>query len=258
MRAVLIPKQLSAPFTFMFFVLAVQQGQEAGGLTASRAFTSLTIIELITTPLGLMLQTISSVTSSLACLDRIQAYLKSLNKLDQYEVPTCDERSTLNVVGEKMILDYNFLGEESLASVTLRDASFAYKPGQEVVLKSISLTILHGSITMVVGPVGSGKSALLKALLNELHLHSGELDVRAARTAYCDSNPWIPSGSVRYCIVGMSQSDEAWFDEVVHVCALDEDILALADGANTKIGSRGIALSEGQKQRLVRHLPSSA
>ncbi|KAE9962043.1 hypothetical protein BLS_000905, partial [Venturia inaequalis] len=249
---VIIPKQLSAPFTFMVFVLAVQHGREAGGLTASRAFTSLTIIELITTPLGLALQTISSVTSSLACLDRIQAYLKSPNKVDQHGTSNSvsDEKSGMAVVGEKMILEGGSFGTDKMSCITLRDASFAYQPAQELVLNSISLTIPRGSITMVVGPVGSGKSALLKAFLNELDLQSGELDVRASRTAYCDSNPWIPSGSVRDCIVGMSESDETWFNEVVHACAFDEDIHALADGAETKIGSRGIALSEGQRQRL--------
>lgn len=237
----------------MVFVLAVQHGREAGGLTASRAFTSLTIIELITTPLGLALQTISSVTSSLACLDRIQAYLKSPNKVDQRGTSNSvsDEKSGMTVVGEKMILEGGSFGTGNMSCITLRDASFAYQPAQELVLNSISLTILQGSITMVVGPVGSGKSALLKAFLNELDLQSGELDVRASRTAYCDSNPWIPSGSVRDCIVGMSESDETWFNEVVHACAFDEDIHALADGAETKIGSRGIALSEGQRQRLV-------
>lgn len=253
MRAVLIPKQLSAPFTFMVFVLAVQHGREAGGLTASRAFTSLTIIELITTPLGLVLQTIPSVTSSLACLDRIQAYLQSPNKVDKHGSPTStpNEKPGLAVVEEKMRLECTSFGTESLSTITLRDASFSYKPAQEVVLNSISLAIPHGSITMVVGPVGSGKSALLKAFLNELELKFGELDVRTARAAYCDSNPWIPSGSVRDCIVGMSERDGLWFDEVLHACALDEDILSLVDGAETKIGSRGIALSEGQKQRLV-------
>ncbi|TLD27952.1 canalicular multispecific organic anion transporter 2 [Venturia nashicola] len=254
---VLIPKQLSAPFTFMVFVLAVQHGREAGGLTASRAFTSLTIIELITTPLGLALQAISSVTSSLACLDRIQAYLQSPNKVDQHRLPTsaCSGKwkSDLIDLREKAMLECDAFGKEieTQSSITLRNATFAYKPAQDIVLSSISLTIPHGSVTMLVGPVGSGKSALVKAFLNELDLRSGQLDVRASRMAYCDSNPWIPSGSVRDCIVGMSESDVTWFDEVLHACALDEDILALAHGAETKIGSRGIALSEGQKQRLA-------
>lgn len=254
MHAVLIPKQLSAPFTCTVFVLAVQHGREPGGLTASRAFTSLTIIELITTPLGLALQTISSITSSLACLDRIQTYLKSPNKVDEHVVLTVNhnKESGLIGIGEKMLQDRDSLVEENLPIITLRNASFAYNPDQEVVLSSISFTIPRASITIVLGPVGSGKSSLLKAFLNELVLQSGELDMRASRTAYCDSNPWIPSGSLRECVVGMSQEEEVWFDEVAHACALNEDILALADGAETKIGSRGIALSEGQKQRLVR------
>ncbi|QDS76097.1 hypothetical protein FKW77_006285 [Venturia effusa] len=247
----LIPKQLSAPFTFMVFVLAIQHGREAGGLTASRAFTSLAIIELFTTPLCLVLQTIPSATSSLACLDRIQAYLKSPNKVNQRCLPTFDEKVNWNLVEENVMSECHASGDVSKPVIILRDASFAYRNGQDIILRSISLTIPHATITMVVGPVGSGKSVLLKAVLEELDLKSGELAVRAVRIGCCASSPWLPSGSVRDCIVGMSERDEPWFGEVVHACALDDDILGLPNGVETKIGSRGIALSEGQRQRLA-------
>ena len=41
--------------------------------------------------------------------------------------------------------------------------------GREPVLRGISLDLAAGSLAMVVGPVGCGKSALLAALLGELH-----------------------------------------------------------------------------------------
>lgn len=97
------------------------------------------------------------------------------------------------------------------------------------------------------------KSSLLKSILGELDLRTGELYVRTPRVGYCDSNPWIPNGTIRSCVVGTGDLDydSSWYDEVVHACALDEDIRSLADGSSTELGSRGIALSEGQKQRLV-------
>jgi len=51
--------------------------------------------------------------------------------------------------------------------------SFALKDGREAILKDIDFTIARSSLTMIVGPIASGKSTLLKALLSEAKLLSG-------------------------------------------------------------------------------------
>lgn len=248
--------------TFMLFVLAAQKNAEVDGLTASRAFTVLTIIELITTPLGALLQTIPSVTSSLACLDRIQTYLKSPNRLEQRGNTTALNEKSLMVftthrTTSQCSLNMHHEAPEPISStsskiaISLKDATFGYTSGGDYVLDSISCTIPYGSLTMIIGPIGSGKSSFLKAMLNELDLQSGEMEIKPNRIGYCDSSPWTPSGIVRTCIEGMSQADDTWFDQVIYACALNEDISAMAEGLETTIGSQGMTLSEGQKQRLV-------
>lgn len=154
--AVMLPRQLSAPFTFMILVLAVHKGQ----LSASRAFTALTIIELMTTPLALFLQTIPSATASLACLDRIQTYLKSPDRCDQRAgqenspEPTADISITESYspyATEKLsLIKYN------LPVVSLKQASIAYKATEKCVLDSISFSVSSGCVTMIVGPIASG------------------------------------------------------------------------------------------------------
>lgn len=248
MVAVLVPRQISAPFTLTLFVLAVHRGSAAGVLSASRAFTTLSIIEIITTPLSLLLQTLPSITSSLACLDRIQTYLRSPDRIDQ--------RAKKDFSSDRESMDKEGIIESVQSdwpAISIRQASIAYSAADSPVLNSISLTVPHGSITMVVGPVGSGKSSLLKAVLGELDLQLGEIYVRPGRIAYCDQNPWIPNGSVRDCIVGThdGELESSWYHEVVRACALDEDIASLLNGSDTNVGSRGIALSDGQKHRLV-------
>ncbi|POS76379.1 canalicular multispecific organic anion transporter 2 [Diaporthe helianthi] len=243
---VLIPRQLSAPFTLTLYVLAVRNGPSAARLSAARAFTTLSLIEMITTPLGLLLQTLPSITSSLACLDRIQAYLKSPERTDQ-------RAEDIDLDCELAEKDFIESSLSDLPAIYLKHASIAYTETGDCVLNSITLTVPHGSITSIVGPVGSAKSSLLKSLLGELYLQSGYLYVRPGPIAYCDQNAWIPNGSFRDCIIGPcdGEFDSAWYQEVIHACVLEEDINSFADGSDTNVGSRGITLSDGQKHRLA-------
>ena len=58
------------------------------------------------------------------------------------------------------------------------------------------------------------------------------------------------AGSVRENILFDSPYDEEKYNEVVKVCALERDLTLFADGDQTFIGERGIALSGGQKARI--------
>ena len=46
----------------------------------------------------------------------------------------------------------------------------------EAVLKDINLEIKPGSLNAIIGPIGSGKSALLMALLDEIPFSSGKIN----------------------------------------------------------------------------------
>lgn len=245
---VLVPRQISAPFTLTLFVLAVYHGSQTGVLTASRAFTALAIIELITTPLALLLQTLPSITTSLACLDRIQTYLKSPDRDDQ-------RAADLSPANRDSLEKQNIIeaGLPDWPVLSVKQATIGYGATDNSALDSISFDVHSGSVTMVVGPVGCGKSTLLKAVLGELDLQQGHIYVRPGRIAYCDQAPWIPNGTVRDCIIGAQEEgfDSQWYDDVVHACALEEDIAGFEGGSDSSVGSRGISMSDGQKHRLV-------
>jgi ATP-binding cassette subfamily C (CFTR/MRP) protein 1 len=109
-----------------------------------------------------------------------------------------------------------------------------------------------GKVTMLVGPVGCGKSTLLKAVLGELPVMGGSLQVSSLRIAMCDQTAWHVNGTVQESIIGVSAFDQRWYSSVVRSCALDEDLRQFSQGDQTQIGSKGIALSGGQSQRIVR------
>jgi ABC-type bacteriocin/lantibiotic exporter with double-glycine peptidase domain len=120
-------------------------------------------------------------------------------------------------------------------------------------LQSINMTVPRAKITMVVGPVGCGKSTLLKAILGELPVMGGTVQVSSLRIALCDQTSWHMNGTVQQAIVGISDFEQRWYASVIRSCALDEDLRQLPQGDQTQVGSKGIALSGGQSQRIVRH-----
>lgn len=117
------------------------------------------------------------------------------------------------------------------------------------VLKNINFACRPGELVIVVGPVGSGKTTLLQAILGELRIREGSIQVNG-RLSYATQESWIFGGTIRENILFDSEYDEEKYEEVIRVCALERDLTLFADGDRTQIGERGIALSGGQKARI--------
>jgi ABC-type multidrug transport system fused ATPase/permease subunit len=145
-------------------------------------------------------------------------------------------------------------GMHSLGShaIVIEHGLFGWDKGKgSATLQDINMIVPRGKITMVVGPVGCGKSTLLKAVLGELPVMGGTLQLSSLRIALCDQTAWHVNGTVQQSITGSSAYDLRWYSSVVRSCALDEDLRQLPQGDQTQIGSKGIALSGGQSQRIV-------
>lgn len=121
------------------------------------------------------------------------------------------------------------------------------------ILSNININFALSQFTLVLGPVASGKSTLLKALLDEIPYCEGIVRIYSdsSKIAFSDQTPWLLNLSVRENIIGFSDVDLPWYQTVIHACCLDEDIKALPDGDATTVGSNGFSLSGGQKQRVV-------
>jgi ATP-binding cassette subfamily C (CFTR/MRP) protein 1 len=149
------------------------------------------------------------------------------------------------------LFEMNSLGSQA---VVIENGLFGWdKNKPSGTLHGINMIVPRGKITMVVGPVGCGKSTLLKAVLGELPVMGGTLQLSSLRIALCDQTAWHVNGTVQQSITGASAYDLRWYSSVIRSCALDEDLRQLPQGDQTQIGSKGIALSGGQSQRIVRH-----
>ena len=134
------------------------------------------------------------------------------------------------------------------SSICLQDVSCT-SDRKTPLLSEINLCITGQRLAVITGPVGSGKSSLLMAMLEELPLTSGRVS-RNGTAAFVPQIPWVFSGSVRENIIFHEPFDQERFEMVVSACQLHDDIAAFPDGDLTPIGEHHAVLSGGQRARL--------
>ncbi|KAF2731990.1 ABC multidrug transporter-like protein [Polyplosphaeria fusca] len=257
---------VSPILTFAVFSIIAKNSGGQSTLDTAKIFTSLSLFSLLTEPLGSLIMALASFMGGVGSFQRIQAFLNTAPKLDRRRFPflrsSIDSASDLGYDTDKdstashksrFSLDMRELGSSSTHAVIIEKGYFGWDQAKrpEGWLQSINMTVPRAKITMVVGPVGCGKSTLLKAILGELPVMGGTVQLSSLRIALCDQTPWHMNGTVQQSIVGVSDFDQRWYASVVRSCALDEDLRQLPQGDQTQIGSKGIALSGGQSQRIA-------
>ncbi|KAI6774795.1 hypothetical protein HG530_001553 [Fusarium avenaceum] len=252
--------------SFMTYSLLAQSQGGKGNLDTNRMFTSLSLFALLQDPLTSFVTALSSFMGSVGSFVRIQAFLNSEPRADDRMIQdsgnisaslvsksSTSEREKGNVSPStelKTLVNEPLKGSLDGNSFVIKDASFGYDTNEKPVLSNIDAVVPSGKLTLVVGPVGSGKSTFLKALLGEVGIMEGSVHVSNPDIAFCDQTPWHMNGTVRDSIIAFSHPDERWYQKVLEVCALKQDLAQLPKGDLSTIGSKGIVLSGGQSQRV--------
>jgi ABC-type bacteriocin/lantibiotic exporter with double-glycine peptidase domain len=146
--------------------------------------------------------------------------------------------------------------------VDFRNVSFSYN-GREEVLSNLSFHVSHGQHFAIVGPSGVGKTTLLSLILQFYRPTAGEvlLDGKPAteyevhslrrRIGYVAQSTLLISGSIKENLLyGNTEANEKELIAAVRAAGIYDFITALPEAFSTQVGENGIALSEGQKQRL--------
>ncbi|KAF1329530.1 Abc transporter c family member 2, partial [Globisporangium splendens] len=148
--------------------------------------------------------------------------------------------------------NYTCISDKHAGRISVRDAYFEWRQSesQGFSLQDINVEVSSGSLVMIVGTVGSGKSSLLNALLGEMAITQGRVDV-TGEIAYVSQESWIRNSSVKDNILFEDAFDADRYQRVLEATQLALDLHALPNGDQTEIGERGINLSGGQKTRVA-------
>jgi ATP-binding cassette subfamily B protein len=204
------------------------------------------IIGQTNAPIEQLVGFITSAQDARMCMERLQ----EIN--DQ---PGEDELETSNRVMDTAVLNDDII---------LENVSFQYEgPDSPEVIKNLSITIPKGRITAIVGSSGSGKTTLLKLLLKYYEPTQGDIYVGEQNLQNFAPKVWRKHcGTVmqdNFIFDDTIESNVALGSETIDVLKLNNalktaNLSAFVDALplkqKTKIGSSGIGLSGGEKQRL--------
>ncbi|KAF1809448.1 P-loop containing nucleoside triphosphate hydrolase protein [Eremomyces bilateralis CBS 781.70] len=213
-------------------------------LDFSRLFSSLSALKLITTPLLPALQSIATFQNAFSSLERIHRYLVSENHgktSENHNIQGLDGRSSYCLQAMPHYSD--------TVAICLRNATIGIDTDKPII-RNANLEIPSHALTIIIGQVASGKSVFLRCLAREIELLDGTMSRSQDSVAFCSQTPWLRNQTLRENIIGESDFSSTWYNQVVYACGLQEDFVDMSQGDLTVVGSKGIALSGGQKNRM--------
>lgn len=151
---------------------------------------------------------------------------------------------------------------EKLTEIAFEDVTFGYD--QVHVLENARCVLPKGRLTAITGRSGHGKTTMLKLLLGIYPVDSGRIVFRTADEVHTASTEtralfaYVPqghlmfSGTIRENILFVrGDAPQEEIDEALRISGADAFIRELPAGLETRIGEKGLGLSEGQVQRLA-------
>ena len=119
-------------------------------------------------------------------------------------------------------------------------------------LNNINLTVKEGEFICIIGEVGSGKSSLIQAILNNMIIQQKDNTkiIVNGKISYVGQEAWIQNNTVQNNILFYQPYDVQKYHKILSLCELNQDLNSLAGGDLTEIGEKGVNLSGGQKARI--------
>ncbi|KAI0072747.1 P-loop containing nucleoside triphosphate hydrolase protein [Panus rudis PR-1116 ss-1] len=233
-------------------------------LDPANIFASLTLFQLLRLPLMLLPLTLSSIADARNAVGRLYGVFEAETLTETLNVDEDLDAAVIIENGEftwdspppeaKETKKKGLLGSKkptksgTATPVTNVNANSSAQ-GKVFGMKDVNLKIPEGSLSAIVGPVGTGKTSLLEAMIGEMRKISGTVKFKGS-VAYCPQSAWIQNATIRENICFGRPFDEERYWKAIKDACLEADLEMLPNGDMTEVGERGISLSGGQKQRI--------
>lgn len=195
-----------------------------------------------------------------------QRGIASMQRIEEFMVVKPEIYDRPEIVKGQPQLSYEYIAgmkEKFKGKIEFRSLSFSYD-GTKSTLSGIDLMVREGCSLSLVGPVGSGKSTLVRLipriydpsdgliLIDGTDIKKMPVILLRELIGYVDQEPFLFSDTIKENIVfGAANISEDDIDRVTVIAGLDREMEVLPQGLNTVIGERGVTLSGGQKQRIA-------
>ena len=147
-------------------------------------------------------------------------------------------------------------------NIALKNVAFSYDKKQEV-LHGITLSIIPGTMTALVGPSGSGKSTIAKLIAGYWDVTGGSITLGgyslteiplqqlASQISYVSQDNYLFNRTIRENIrMGKPDASDDEVEQVAVRSGCDGFIRGLDKGYETIVGNGGSQLSGGERQRI--------
>ncbi len=198
------------------------------------------------------LQLVGQVQMPLSNLARhIPAFIQSLSSEERLaelnELPEADWSK-----GEKL---------EEAPEIVFKNVTFAYSDIEKPILEDFCHNFPSGSLTVIIGQTGRGKSTLVRLAMGLLAPQSGTVCFRLSRGKevplamsnfmYVPQDNNLLSGTIREnLLLTAPYATDEMLHNALHTAAADF-VFALPNGLDTPCGEGGSGISRGQAQRIT-------
>ena len=196
-----VPLMISPVLTYSLFAILALRGDTV--FNPTQLFTSYALLSqpLFTTFAGMM-----ELLSAIGCFERIQTFLSSETRSDQrlLKDSKTDEtqvgltgRTTIELNDQIELVVLSPREEQmrnpaaQIGKLSIQDGYFGWKESGRSVLHNINIIIPPKKLTLLIGPVASGKTTLLKAFLGETPMYRGIVESSNSEIAWCEQSPWL-------------------------------------------------------------------